>query len=401
MKTETDLTLLNEEQLNRSRQINLTLLFSGVFIVFINFSSAFTTLPLYVLKLGGNEFQSGLQNTIFFLSAILLRTYFGPLADTKGRKIPLIIGVFVFATAPLLFWLSSNVWLLILARIYHAIGLAAFFSSSSSLVADLAPPNKTGLFISSYRILMSLSLLVGPAGTLIIIDRYGYSTWFLMSFLLGLLGILPIAFLKTPLLSVREKISSWARLKTVFLDRRLWTIFRGINLAGVCIGAVLTFVVIYISRFTPVENPGIYLSCYAFGGISANLINGRLSDRFGRRTVFWPAVILMGLGIMSISFIPQWPQFLILSGMLTGIGTASTVSTGFAWIIDLVEEDLRATSLAFIESNIDICIALGSFIFGITSGWIGLSASFAALGVLPLAVGLVSLITKSSLWNGF
>ncbi len=134
-----------------------------------------TVLPLFVLELGGTEFISGLQNTNFFLAAVILRFYFGPLADNRGRKLPLLIGATAFATAPLLFLLSNNLWMLIISRIYQAIGLAAFLSSSTSLVADLAPENKTGNYISSYRIIMSLSLLIGPAGSMLLVKQYDYN----------------------------------------------------------------------------------------------------------------------------------------------------------------------------------------------------------------------------------
>lgn len=69
--------------------VNWVLFFMGALLVFVNFFVSLTILPLYVLELGGSEFESGLQTTLFFLTAVLLRFYFGPLADRKGRKIPL------------------------------------------------------------------------------------------------------------------------------------------------------------------------------------------------------------------------------------------------------------------------------------------------------------------------
>ncbi len=369
--------------------INLGLLFGAAFIVFINFSSSLTVLPLYVLELDGTEFISGLQNTIFFIAAVILRFYFGPLADSRGRKLPLIIGAVAFATAPLLFLLSSNLWMLIISRIYQAIGLAAFFSSSTSLVADLAPENKTGTYISSYRILMSLSLLMGPAGSMLLVKQYDYSTWFISSFLIGLLGIILTALLKTPTLTKTDKIGSWERYKIVLFNPKIGLILQGITLVAICIGALLTYAIIHVSRTTELGNPAVYFTYYALAGITANIFVGRLSDGLGRQAVLWPAITISGLGLLFLFFLPNRSEIIILSGLLSGMGTSSSISVAFAWVVDIIEEKMRATALALLESAIDISIALGSFLFGLVGTWIGLGSTFGLTGSLVAVSGVL------------
>ncbi len=377
---------------------NLGLLYSTAFLVFLNFTSSMTVLPLYVLELGGTEFQSGLQNTLFFLAAIIMRSYFGPLADTRGRKLPMIIGASVFATAPLLFWITSNLWGpwgIVLSRVYQATGLAAFFSSGSSLAADLAPEGKTGTYISYYRLLMSLSLLIGPAGSLYIIEKLDYPAWFQVGIFIGLLSTISAAFIKAPFLSMEAEDSSLGRLKTIFKTKVLFLVFLGVAMTAVCIGALLTFVAIYISQVTEIANPGIFFTFYAVAGILANLNAGRLSDRWGRQAVFWPAIIILGAGYISLFFLPGRPFFVFLSSLIIGMGAASSVSVGFAWVIDSVRENLRATALAVLESTIDMSVAMGAFIFGLTSGWIGLGASFGVLGIIVFSSGITMAVRNS------
>ncbi len=380
-----------------SNRLNLFLLYITAFLVFLNFTSSMTVLPLYILELGGSEFQSGLQNTLFFLAAILMRTYFGPLADIRGRKLPMLIGAAVFATAPLLFWLTSSLWGawgIVLSRIYQAAGLAAFFSSGSSLVADMAPEGKTGAYISSYRLLMSMSLLIGPAGSLFVIRNFDYPAWFLLGIFLGLLSMVSAAFIKAPFLSLEEGDSSLGRLKTVFKTKVLWQVFQGVTLTAICIGALLTFVAIYISQVTELANPGIFFTFYAVAGILANLNAGRLSDRWGRQAVFWPAIIILGSGFISLLFLPGRPFIMGLSSLLTGIGAASSISVGFAWVIDSVQENLRATALAVLESTIDMSVAMGALLFGLTSGWIGLGTSFGIMGIIVFSSGVALVILQ-------
>lgn len=135
----------------------------GAFFVFVNFYTASTVLPLYIVELGGTEFDIGLQTIFFYITSILCRFYFGPLTDRKGRKLPLTVGAFIFCTAPLFFWLSNNVIVLLFARMYQAIGLAAFFSSAATLAADYASPGRVGFFMGLYRLIFTLALLSGPS----------------------------------------------------------------------------------------------------------------------------------------------------------------------------------------------------------------------------------------------
>lgn len=385
---------LEEEKTSilESKNFNLGLIFGAALIVFINFSSSLTVLPLYVLEIGESEFMSGLQNSLFFLSAILLRIYFGPMADVRGRKLPLLIGVIAFATAPIFFYLSSNIWMLIGARAYQAIGLAAFFSSSTSLVADLAPMGKTGTFMSSYRILMSLALLIGPAASLSLINTFDYSAWFLCCFLMGIPGIILVLLLKTPSSIRKDGIGSWERFKNLLKNQRLPLILQGIVLVSICIGALLSYAIIHVSQTTQAPNPAVYFTYYALAGITANLFVGRLSDRIGRKAIFWPTIMVLGIGLLVLFFLPQAGGIYIISGLLAGVGAASAISIGFAWIIDVVEENMRATALALMESTIDISIALGSFIFGAAGSWLGLGNTFGFTGLTIFIAGFFFLI---------
>ena len=115
---------------NKIQKVNLPsllLFFIVAFFIGINFHTSFTILPIYITQLGGNELHSGIQSTVFLLTAVVLRFYFGPLADRKGVKVPLLVSAFVFCTSPLLFLSCQSVRSVILVRIYQAIGLASFF----------------------------------------------------------------------------------------------------------------------------------------------------------------------------------------------------------------------------------------------------------------------------------
>ncbi len=382
---------MKKNQLSCTSSPNRSLItfFIATYIIFVIFFTSLTVLPIYVIDLGGTEFDSGLQSTLFFISAVILRLYFGPLADSKGRKIPLLIGAFVFSTSAIFFMLSTEVWHLTLARIYQALALATFLSSGSSLVADMAPLKSRGTYIGFHRLIITLGVLTGPAAAIEVINRFGYSFWFALTFILGALAFALILSIKTPVISVNSDIKFMNNLYLVLKNKRLWPIFGVLALASICYGATLTFASLFVGQTSEVANPGIYFTYFGISGVVANIFAGILSDKYGRDVVVWPATFILGVGLIILAFAPSFTIAIVVSGLLTGFGWSGGIAALIAWLIDTAEDSIRATALSIQESIIDSFIALGSLFFGISSAIIGMQYSFVVTGGSILLVSVI------------
>ena len=384
--------------LGQKEKHSLLLMLFGAYLVFIVFFTAITILPLYTVDLGGTQLQAGYHSTIFFLLAVVLRLYFGPLADSKGRKIPLVIGAFVFASSSLLFILCTEVWHLMLVRAYQAIGLAAFLSTASSFVADLAPLKQRGMYIGIYRLVLTLSLLTGPVFAMEIIRRYSYQSWFLLSFIIGIISCLALLVIKNPAITTNDDNSGIIGTLDVLKNTKLRPIFLGLILAAISYGSIFTFASIYVASITANINPGIYFTYFGLSGLIANLLAGYLSDRLGRSVVVWPAIGLLGIGMILLALLPSSYMFFILSGFAAGIGYTGAMAALVAWVIDVADDSIRATTLAIQESTIDLSIAFGSFWFGIISSWVGFAVSFVLVGlsiVLLSSIKMLQVLSKA------
>jgi len=377
---------------HRSRNFCLTL---GVcFFVYFNFFTFQVITPQYLTDLGGTGFQAGLQNSFFFIAGILLRLYFGPMADSRGRKTPILIGSFVFATTPLIFLISNSIPMVFLARFYQAIGLAAFFSSGTSLISDIAPPQKMGTYMGSYRFTATMALVVGPGISIALINNFGYPTQFLFSFLIGLISFGLGVFLIPPDLKA-EKVPNnpILQLKRVLKNKLLWSIYLGAAIVAFSYGTLLTFGSIYFSRATDVANPGLYFTIFALLGMIGNISAGGISDKVGRRAVVTPSLALLGLGIFILNFLPGNTLLLWISSIITGLGYGGSITAIFTWITDVTEQKARATALAFQESALDIAYASGSFLFGISISLIDYGPSFSLIGIITILTAGFFLVT--------
>ena len=67
-----------------------------------------TLLPSYSLSIGATMVEAGLQGTVFLLVAVVMRFYFGPLADRRGTRFVMVIGAASFVVSSLLLALSTT-----------------------------------------------------------------------------------------------------------------------------------------------------------------------------------------------------------------------------------------------------------------------------------------------------
>jgi len=388
-------------QKKESKHLNILLFLWGGIFTFVCFYSSMTILPLYVYKLGGTEFDTGLQTTLFYLASILMRFYFGPLTDRKGRKVPLLIGAFVFATSSILFLYCDSVLMVTLARIYHAAGLASFFSSGGSLIVDMAPSNRVGVYIGMYRMTYVLALLTGPSLALAVINSHNFQVWFVISFIIGLLSLLCISLVKAPVREIREKSGPFEKFKMVLKEKASYQVFFGIAISALAFGALLTFVVLFTAQNTNIANPGFYFTYFSVVGILGNLGSGYLSDRFGRAEIVWPSILLLGLGVGILYFIPWMPSVLWVSSITAGLGYSGGMASLAAWLVEVTDKDNRGTVVALQESVIDLSIGIASFVVGVVSGFAGMGGAFALIGGIVLLLSIIKLLSFCSFWQAY
>lgn len=373
---------------------SLYLLFFGTFFIYLNFNIAQTVTPIYILNIGGTEFYSGLQSTLFYLSAVILRFYFGPLADRKGNRITLFIGGMAFMTAPLLFLLNDSVIYILLVRIYQAIGLAAFFSSASAMVSALAPQEKLGAYIGFYRLVSMSTLLMGPSIALKVIDGYGYQWYHTMGIIIGFMAMIFLHFVHEPERLVRSRFERKdlpsSNMLGLLKQKNLVPIYQGIFIISIGYGLIQTFTAIYIGQFASEINPGIFFTVFGVGSLISNLTSGPLSDRKGRLAVVFPCMMVLGIGMALFFFLPSYHWIMYIGSLLTGFGFAGGISVSISWVIDTAPAARRTTALALQDSSIDIGIALGGFLFGVVIPIIGMSWAYAISG---------SLLFVYAVWN--
>ena len=128
-------------------------------------------------------------------------------------------------------------------------------------------------------------------------------------------------------------------------------------------------------------------SLLMLGGIAGSLIGGKLADRFGRRPVFLPAMLLIIACSFSAALVGDYVSFAVVRGF-TGFAMAGMIASQYVLVTELSGTKHRAalTTVTFMPFSFGIIlVAVASY--GIRTRWL-----------LQLAFAVPSLLFLPNIW---
>lgn len=179
------------------------------FIAFMNmFIPLSTDLYLPAMPEMGNYFQAGsmlvgMTLTVFFLVFAISIVFFGPISDKYGRRKILIGSTVLYIIASLVCALAGNIYILIIGRVFQAIGAGAIITVATALIKECFDgPVMTRIL----AITQALGVIAPMAAPLVGGFLLTFTSWRGSFLLLAVLGTvnLVLSFLSTETLP-REK----------------------------------------------------------------------------------------------------------------------------------------------------------------------------------------------------
>ncbi len=142
-----------------------------------------TLLPLYAsLNLGLSEDKIGILLMVAAIVTSLLVFPSGWLSDKIGRKIPIMVCLFLSTIVVLLIPLQTSMGSLLLVMAFY--GLASGLQGSiAAWPADVAPKGKLGTSMGVYRVIGDTGMVLGPIAVTYVADYTGNLTITYMPFL--------------------------------------------------------------------------------------------------------------------------------------------------------------------------------------------------------------------------
>ncbi|MFN4066141.1 MAG: MFS transporter [Thermosynechococcus sp.] len=377
------------------RQMLLRLVLAGL-LFWSSIAAMLPTLPLYIAETGGTPQQVGFVMGAFAIGLICSRSWLGPLADRRGRKITLLIGLAVAAIAPIFYIFSHNLPLLIAVRLLHGVSIAGFTTGYMALVTDIAPPEHRGEIIGYTSLVHPIGVALGPSLGSWLQMHYSHGLVFIVASGLAALGFMAAAGVRagniSPQLGVprAEKSLFWRLL----LAERLRIPSLVMLSVGLTFGTIATFIPLFIASERLDISAGLFYSVAAIASFIGRVATGSASDRWGRGLFISTSLACYVLAMLLLAQADTAVEVL-WAAVLEGLAGGVIIPMVAALMADRSSPEERGRVLSLSLGGFDLGMALAGPLLGGLIDPLGYRLIFRVAAVFSL-LGLTFFLTASS-----
>jgi MFS family permease len=340
------------------------------------------TLPIYLSRLDSKETEIGVLIGIFTVSSLVLRPFTGKILLKTPEKKMMVIGALLFGLTSTGYLVALPFWPFFLVRLLQGIGYAFFYTASFTLIANISPEAHRGQSLSYFLLALNISLALGPSLGMFLINRFDFTTLFLVSlglsfvsfFIISKLGERPVAPLETSFTVNRFFISREALPASTmsFFFFLIW-------------GAITAFFPLYAIKHG-MANPGLFFTMIAVMIISSRVLGARISDLYSSEKIIVPCLLVLIVATVIIAFSRTLSMF-VLAGLIWGLGHAFLYPALAVYILDRVGSS-RSLAMGTLTAMTDLGIFMGPVVMGVVIQFTSYPTMFLCLSL----IGMISLI---------
>lgn len=252
-------------------------LFIAMTFIFIGNSLVVSSAGLGLKEIGANDFETGLVIACFFIGAISCTVFSHKLISAYGHIRAYSIFTACFAVSALAHDFCSNILYWAFLRFMLGFCYYSLVMIIESWINEKTPNSIRSRVLAIYEMTYFGSSLVG---VLLLKLNLGMDKIFLLATLMLILALIPFSVIniKQPKIPAKERISFPNLLKLIPLA--LVTSF----VAGIVVNGTLTMSNVYIlAQGYGASELSSFVSLAMAGGFFSHMLNGYLSDKFGRK----------------------------------------------------------------------------------------------------------------------
>ncbi|NLA88095.1 MAG: MFS transporter [Clostridiales bacterium] len=296
-------------------------------------------IPKYAYSLGANAAVVGVVSSMFAVTALIIRPVAGPAMDYYSKSRLLTASVSMLAVAFVVYGLSKDVTVMIIARLLHGLGIGVAVPLSLAMATNALPERKMVSGIGMYSLGAAVATAVGPWLGLKLMELLGYNnTFFILAAWLVLCVLLTLRLKSyTPVRHSPFRI----KLERVFVtDVIIPTII--IFFITFAFSSINSFIVIYAGLMN-IDQIGLYFTAYAISLLISRPISGAVADKYGTDKTIIPGLLIFAASFIIISYARTLPMF-IFAGVLCAFGYGVCVPTLQALCMLLVPKQRRGAA---------------------------------------------------------
>ena len=156
----------------------------------------------------GTSYSKVQLSLTFYLFAMGIgQLFFGPIIDFFGRKIPLILGISLYALCSFAITTSSNIELFLLYRVVQGLGVALIYVCLISMVRDVSKGKVAAKIFAILITIGAITPILAPAIGGYIDQVFGWKAVFYLYFILAILVVVLSLFTLQETLKKEKKVT--------------------------------------------------------------------------------------------------------------------------------------------------------------------------------------------------
>ncbi|WP_420300666.1 Bcr/CflA family multidrug efflux MFS transporter [Enterobacter sp. BNK-8] len=299
-------------------------------------------LPVISAQFGVPAGSAQMTLSTYILGFALGQLFYGPMADSLGRKPVILGGTLVFAAAAVACALAQTIDHLIIMRFFHGLAAAAASVVINALMRDIYPKEEFSHMMSFVMLVTTIAPLVAPmAGGAVLV----WFSWHVIFWILALAALLASAMIfffidetlpveRRQKFHIRTTIGNFASL---FRHKRVlsYMLASGFSFAGMfSFLSAGPFVYIELNHVSP-QHFGYYFALNIVFLFIMTIINSRFVRRVGALNMFRAGLwiqFVMAIWLVVSAFLGVGFWALVV-GVAAFVGCVSMVSSNAMAVI--------------------------------------------------------------------
>ncbi|PYF04713.1 MFS transporter [Ureibacillus chungkukjangi] len=361
------------------------------FFVSLNFYILATAFPLYVKDiLNGNEQQMGLAITIYSLGIVLIRPFSGQWVDRFGNKKMALLGLVVFLIASFCYFGAMGIIVFLIIRFLHGMAYALASTATTTIASSLIPVSRQGEGIGYFSMFMSLAMVIGPAFGLFLWKDKNITLLLVAACIISALSLLFACAMRVSSpkrsnteVQITEPIKKKKMQFSDFIEIKALPIALLAFLLAFSYSSLSGFLASFTAEINQTQIASLFFVVFALMIVVFRPIVGKAFDKYKEHYLYYPAILLFGLGLILLSQ-SHSGKMVLFSALIMGIGYGTLFSCYQALTVKNSPIHRRGIATATFLLFFDLGYGIGSYFMGLIASIVNYSMMYQAAGIITL-----------------
>lgn len=306
------------------------LLFGALLFTALVMYALMSTVTEYATSMGTSATIAGLVSGIYIFGGLCSRVYSGNALDRIGwRKIALTF-LSIHFIACLLYFLVSDITLLVIVRFIHGIGFGASANAIVTIASAVLPKKRFGEAFGYLMLAATIAVGLGPFISGILYDNFAAFGSFLAASIFSAIALVSMFLLDIDKYDTKDhqaQAESYSGIEKVFeIGAIPVSVFTALTSLGYV--SILSFYRLYAVEVNLTGAFSWFFIIYSVVLVLSRPLAGKIQDRGGDMIICVTGIIAQAVGLLLIAFVPSTlTVFICAACAALGFGTLNSACT--------------------------------------------------------------------------